>query len=128
MNDVVAQEPICHCESDHNRNRPGLSAVGLPEAAIASNHRLERQRSESVMASLTIRSLSEESKENLRRRAEQRGCSLEALVRSILEEAASDTIDSARFPYNLIAMVEPGEGIEPVLRDHDQPQERVDLP
>ena len=36
------------------------------------------------MASITIRNLSEESKERLRQRAKLSGCSLEALVRNIL--------------------------------------------
>ena len=40
------------------------------------------------MASITIRNLSPESKARLRRQAEERGCSLEALARSILDRAA----------------------------------------
>ncbi len=81
------------------------------------------------MASITIRNLSAESKARLRRRAEQRGCSLEALVRSILDQAAEGAADSTTgFPHDLMAVVEPGEELEPLLRGHDQLQAPVDLP
>ena len=79
------------------------------------------------MASITIRNLSPESKAKLRRRAERRGCSLEALARSILDQAADDTSVATGFPDDLIALVEPGDDIEPFLREHRQPQEPVDL-
>ncbi|MCY4510258.1 MAG: plasmid stabilization protein [Acidobacteria bacterium] len=79
------------------------------------------------MASITIRNLSPESKAKLRRRAEQRGCSLEALARSILDQAAEDTSVATGFPDDLIALVEPGDDIEPFLREHRQPQEPIDL-
>lgn len=79
------------------------------------------------MASITIRNLSPESKAKLRRRAERRGCSLEALARSILDQAAEDTSVATGFPDDLIALVEPGDDIEPFLREHRQPQEPVDL-
>ena len=79
------------------------------------------------MASITIRNLSPESKSKLRRRAEQRGCSLEALARSILDQAAEDTSVATGFPDDLIALVEPGDDIEPFLREHRQPQEPIDL-
>ena len=79
------------------------------------------------MASITIRNLSAESKARLRQRAEQRGCSLEALVRSILDDAAERTPHAGRFPHNLIALVEPGEDIEPFIREHRQPQQSVEL-
>ena len=79
------------------------------------------------MASITIRNLSPESKAKLRRRAEQRGCSLEALARSILDQAAEDTAVAIGFPDDLIALVEPGGDIEPFLREHRQPQEPIDL-
>lgn len=79
------------------------------------------------MASITIRNLSAESKERLRRRADQRGCSLETLARSILDEAAGERVQSTRFPHDLMEVIEPGEEIEPLLQAHDQPQERVDL-
>ena len=78
------------------------------------------------MASITIRNLSPESKAKLRRRAEQRGCSLEALARSILDQAAEDTSVATGFPDDLIALVEPGDDIEPFLREHRQPQEPID--
>ncbi len=79
------------------------------------------------MASITIRNLSPESKARLRRRAEERGCSLEALARSILDQAAEEIPPATRFPHNLIALVEPGEDIEPFIRERRQPQEPVDL-
>lgn len=79
------------------------------------------------MASITIRNLSPESKAKLRRRAERRGCSLEALARSILDQAAENTSVATGFPDDLIALVEPGDDIEPFLREHRQPQEPVDL-
>ena len=79
------------------------------------------------MANITIRNLSPESKAKLRRRAEQRGCSLEALARSILDQAAEDTSDATGFPDDLIALVEPGDDIEPFLREQRQPQEPIDL-
>ena len=79
------------------------------------------------MASITIRNLSPESKAKLRRRAERRGCSLEALARSILDQAAEDTSVATGFPDDLIALVEPGDDIEPFVREHRQPQEPIDL-
>ena len=79
------------------------------------------------MASITIRNLSAESKARLRRCAEQRGWSLEALVRSILDQAAEETSSAGRFPHNLIALVDPGEDIEPFIREHRQPQEPAEL-
>lgn len=79
------------------------------------------------MASITVRNLSAESKARLKRRAEERGCSLEGLVRSILDQAAEEVPTANRFPHNLIALVEVGEDIEPFIREHRQPQEPVDL-
>ena len=79
------------------------------------------------MANITIRNLSPESKARLRRQAEERGCSLEALARSILDQAAEETPPATGFPHNLIALVEPGEDIEPFIREHRQPREPVDL-
>ena len=80
------------------------------------------------MASITIRRWSAESKERLRRRAERSGRSLEALARSILDEAASEEpAESTRFPHDLIAVVEPGEDIEMHIRAHDQSPVPVDL-
>ena len=80
------------------------------------------------MASITIRNLSAESKERLRRRAVRSGRSLEALARSILDQAAGEKpAASASFPHNLIAVVEPGDDIEPHIRAFDQPQSPVEL-
>ena len=75
------------------------------------------------MASITIRNLSSESKERLRLRAASRGCSLEALVRSILDQAACDPVSQPQFPHNLMAIVEPGRDLGAFLEGHDQPQE-----
>ena len=79
------------------------------------------------MTSITIRNLPPESKARLKRRAEARGCSLEALVRSVLDQAAEETPEATRFPHNLIALVERGEDIEPFIHGHRQRQEPVDL-
>ena len=79
------------------------------------------------MASITIRRLSPESKARLRRQAEEQGCSLEALVRSILDRAVEDTPPATGFPHHRIALVEAGEDIEPFIREHGQAQEPVDL-
>ena len=79
------------------------------------------------MASITIRRLSDESKERLRIRAERSGCSLEALARSILDQAAHDTPEPERFPYNLMSVIEPGEDIDRYIREHKQKQRPVDL-
>ena len=80
------------------------------------------------MASITIRNLSMESKERLRRRAARSGRSLEALARSILDQAAAEAPAAlARFPHDLVAVVEPGEDIEPYIRAFDQPQSPVEL-
>ena len=80
------------------------------------------------MASITIRNLSVESKERLRQRAAHSGRSLEALVGSILDQAAAgEPAASARFPHDLVAIAEPGEDIEPHIRAFDQPQPSVEL-
>ena len=49
------------------------------------------------MANLTIRYLSPESEAELRKRAELRGCSLEALARSISDEASCANVPEKRF-------------------------------
>ena len=80
------------------------------------------------MASITIRRLSDESKERLRKRAERSGCSLEALARSILDQAAHEPIESTPpYPYNLMSVIEPGEDIDRYIREHKQKQRPVDL-
>lgn len=79
------------------------------------------------MASLTIRNLSDESKERLRQRAKSAGVSLESLARSILDRAAHAPADESRFPHDLIALVPPGEDIEPYLAQHDDLQRSVEL-
>ena len=79
------------------------------------------------MPSITIRNLSAESKARLQKQAETRGCRLEGLARLILDQAAEQTPVATNFPENLIAMIEPGDDIEPYLREHDQLLEPVDL-
>ena len=79
------------------------------------------------MASLTIRNLSPESEERLRLRAERRGCTLEALARSILDGAADAMVTSKRFPYYLIEKIAPGEDIEPFIQSLDEPHTPIDL-
>ena len=90
---------------------------------IACNHSL-------IMASLTIRRLSDDTKERLRLRAVQSGCSLEALARTILDRAAEETASRPKgrtFPYNLIAELEPGEDIEPYIRARDYLQDPIEM-
>ena len=79
------------------------------------------------MASITIRNLSDESKERLRRRAKLCGCSLESFVRDLLDQAAQASIPRSRFPHDLIALVEPGQDIEPFLDEINQPQKKIEL-
>ena len=79
------------------------------------------------MASITIRNLSAESKERLQRSAKQRGCSLEALARSILDAAAEYPATAHNFPHDLISMVEPGADIEPFINEYDHQQSPVNL-
>lgn len=79
------------------------------------------------MASITIRNLSAESKAKLRRRAQERGWSLEALARSILDHAAEEPSSAERFPHNLMALLEPGDDIASFIEENKQPREPVDL-
>ena len=79
------------------------------------------------MASITIRNLSADTKERLRKRAQSGGCSLESFVRTILDQAAHSVVPQSRFPHDLIALVEPGQDIEPFLEEHDQTQKPIDL-
>ena len=50
------------------------------------------------MPSITIRNLSAETKARLQRLAEQRRCSLEALARAILDQAAEENPDGNELP------------------------------
>ena len=81
------------------------------------------------MTSLTVRRLSEDTKKRLERQAERSGRSLEALVRAILDRAVQDVPDEpkARFPYDLLAVVEPGEDLEPLIAEGDETQAPVRL-
>ena len=79
------------------------------------------------MANLTIRYLSPESEAELRKRAELRGCSLEALARSILDEASGAKVPEKRFPYYLMEMIEPGEAVETDHEFHDAAPRPIDL-
>ena len=80
------------------------------------------------MANIAIRNLSPESKARLRQRAEQRGAASRPWPARYSNQAAEGTPAATGFPHDLIALVEPGEDIEPFLREHAQPQEPVDLP
>ena len=75
------------------------------------------------MASITIRNLSAESKARLRQRAEQRGCSLEALVRSILDDAAEQARADGQVPArpNRAALSQ-AKTSTPFISEHRQPQ------
>ena len=75
-------------------------------------------------ASITICNVTAEPKARLRPRAQQRGSSLEALTRSILDRAAEETPSARSFPQNLLALVEPGEDIEPFIREHGRRRSR----
>lgn len=79
------------------------------------------------MASITVRNLSAESKERLRKRAQLSGLSLESFVRGLLDQAAEVPTPESQFPHDLIALVEPGQDIEPFLKELDQAQKPVEL-
>ena len=79
------------------------------------------------MASITVRNLSDESKERLRAKAKSAGVSLESLARSILDQAAQASILESPFPHDLIALVEPGEDIGPYIAQHDELQKPIRL-
>lgn len=79
------------------------------------------------MASITVRKLSAESKERLRERARLSGCSLESFVRTLLDQAAQAPIPQSRLPHDLIALVEPGQDIEPFIDELDQRQNTIEL-
>lgn len=79
------------------------------------------------MASITVRNLSAESKERLRKRAQSSGLSLESFVRGLLDQAAEVPIAPSQFPHDLIALVEPGQDIDPFLEELDQAQKPVEL-
>lgn len=81
------------------------------------------------MASITVRNLSEDTKARLRERASASGRSLEAYVRALLDQAANrdEGARSMRFPHDLMALVEPGEDIEPLIAERDEVQAPVEL-
>lgn len=81
------------------------------------------------MPSITIRHLSEETKARLREQASVSGRSLEAYVRGLLDQAASAGVTAAdtAFPHDLIALVEPGADIEPLIAERDEVQAPVNL-
>lgn len=99
----------------------------LATIMIARNYQWLIDTNDFAMASITIRHLSAESKERLRKRAESSGCSLEALARSILDAAARAPVPPTGFPHDLIALVDPSEDIESYVQEHDQPQVVVEL-
>ena len=79
------------------------------------------------MASITVRNLSAESKERLRKRAQLSGLSLESFVRGLLDQAAGVPTPTSQFPHDLIALVVPGQDIDPFLAELDQAQKPVEL-
>lgn len=81
------------------------------------------------MPSITIRNLSEDTKARLSEQARNQDRSLEAYVRTVLDEAARQQAKpaDAAFPCNLIALVEPGEDLEPLIDEQDQHQNLVEL-
>lgn len=76
-----------------------------------------------------MRNLSENTKAKLKQQAQHQGRSLEGYVRGILEQTAERPVDPSTrgFPHNLIALVEPGEALDPLLQTHDHAQEPVEL-
>jgi len=81
------------------------------------------------MTSLTIRNLSDDTKAKLKALANASDRSLEAYVRGLLEQAAdaTPTRQPTAFPYDLIALVEPGDDIERLIEEQDQEQPIVQL-
>ncbi|MBK1629549.1 hypothetical protein CKO31_02100 [Thiohalocapsa halophila] len=82
-----------------------------------------------VMTSITVRNLSEETKTRLRQQAVASGRSLEAHVRSLLDQAAGapQPTSAVRFPHDLIALLEPGADIEPLIAEQHEQQSPVEL-
>ncbi len=81
------------------------------------------------MASLTIRDLSEDTKTKLKEQAQACGRSLETYVKGLLDQAAeqSGLRGQPAFPYDLLALVEPGEDIEVFIAEQDRAQPVVKL-
>ena len=81
------------------------------------------------MTSITVRNLSEETKTRLRQQAVASGRSLEAHVRSLLDQAAGapQPMSAARFPHDLIALLEPGADIDPLIAEQDEQHSPVEL-
>lgn len=81
------------------------------------------------MASLTIRNLSEDTRTQLKAQAQASGLSLEAYVKGLLERAAVQSTAGSQpaFPYDLMALVEPGDDIAPFIAEQDRAQSVVDL-
>lgn len=81
------------------------------------------------MSSITIRNLSGDTKAKLKTQAIASGRSLEAHVRGLLDQAADrlPKPQTKAFPYDLIALVEPGEDIAKFIDEQDQKQPTVEL-
>ena len=81
------------------------------------------------MASITVRKIPDETKTRLQVLARQRGQSIEAFVRGLLEQAAENSppVNELRFPHNLIALVEPGEDIEPLMAELEDFPRAIEL-
>jgi hypothetical protein len=89
--------------------------------------RYHRRMSSGV--SLTVRNLSPVTKARLASRAAQKGRSLEAEVRAVLDAAANEPIAQALpFPDWFIAMIEPGEeDVADFLQSRRKPHTPVEL-
>ena len=81
------------------------------------------------MTSITIRNLPDDTKAKLKRQAMATGRSLEAHVRGLLDQAADRAPEPEKnaFPYDLIALVEPGEDILAFIDEQDEKQPVVKL-
>lgn len=81
------------------------------------------------MGSLTIRNLSDDTKVKLKEQAKVRGRSLEAYIRSLLDQAADTPPELGKkvFPHDLIALVEPGDDIDVFIEQQDHKQSVVEL-
>lgn len=96
--------------------------VGAPSASIDS-------RSEEViaMAALSIRNLDDKVKERLHVRAAGNGRSMEAEVRSILEDAVSDPTQSADLMRTLLDRFGEIGGVDLDLPERSNPPRAADL-
>lgn len=81
------------------------------------------------MGNLTIHNLSDRTRTKLEAQARASGRSLEAHIQALLNRAAGvcPEAEAKPFPHDLIALVEPGEDIEPHIEAQDQTQPSIEL-